>query len=645
MENRRRSIARLPNRPGSAVVLWCALSQLAAALPSAPPPDPDIAWSGRGPVASHPGGLPSRPSIFRAQDPSVRAFLSSPQVGVGREFVLNVEVSGTQRLERDPVLPPMEAFARYLGSGTTTSMQMVNGRTSVAVTYQYRFHALAEGSFEIGAVEVGVGSRTLATEPVTLVVSSAPPPTTEGTENPGEAVSAEDLFLETTVGKTRAFENEPLAIEYRIFFRVDVQSYTITSLPKATGFWTEELEQPDAPPVERVVRDGREYLAAVVRRAILFPTGSGMKTLDPLSLEAQVRVRNRRTPDPFGDFFGRSGLLGRRTPVAIASQPVTIEVLPPPASGRPDNFQGHVGSLNVSASVDRTSLRANEAVTFRVDLSGSGNIRALGPPEVDFPADFEVFPPEARERIAEGNGNLQGSKGYAYVLIPRVPGTFTLPSVEVSYFDSGSRTYRSTRSEPLEIEVTGGEEGEKEQGAAPTAVEPVREEIRFIHVDTPRFRRTGQPPFTMLGFWLVLLAPVAAVAGAAVIRRHRDRLAGDVAYVRMRRAGRTAKKRLARAKGLASGDPVALYGEVAGALLGFFADKVNVPVAGLVREDVDRLARERGVSAHTLERLFTCLDDCDRQRFAPAGAQREPPERVLARAAHLIKALAREMSG
>ncbi len=600
-----------------------------------------------------------------AQEVQARAYLNAPQVGVGRQFVLNVEVAGTQQLEGEPELPAMDDFARYLGAGTSTSMQIVNGRTSVSLTYQYRFLATQEGDFEIGVVRVPVGGQVLETEPLTLVVSDAPPSTTgagpgarpgagarsgagarpgagTGTDDPGASLAPDDLFVEGVVSKTRAFENEPVTVEYRLFTLVNVESYSITDLPLATGFLTEELEQPDSPTVERLIRNGREYVSAVIRRVVLFPTGPGRKTLDPLGLEAQVRVRNRSF-DPFGDLFGR-GLLDSRVPVAVASRPIEIEVLPLPSSGRPDSFGGHVGELVVSTSVDRDAVQANEAVTFRVEMEGTGNLRALSPPEIDFPAEFEVFPPEASARIAPGGGSLQGVRSFEYVLVPRVPGRLTLPPVEASSFDPGSRTYRATRAGSIELVVEGGASAAEGEGAVPSAVERVREEIRFIHAGPVRFAPVGRRLVATPGFWAVLLLPAAAVAGAGAYRRRRDRLEGDVAYARTRRAARRAKKRLATAKGMASGDPRAFYAEVAGALQGFLADKLNVSAASLVREEVARSAAARGVSAGTLERLFACLDHCDRQRFAPTGAERESPEAELERAASLMAEFDRELS-
>ncbi len=587
------------------------------------------------------------PRLGLAQDVSARAFVSPPQAGVGQQFVLNVEVSGTQQVDSDPVLPDMEDFATFLGAGTSTSIQIVNGRTTMAVTYQYRFQALREGTFEIGAVRVTVGDRTVETDPVALVVSDAPPPPGSGAPpsggNRGANILPEDLFVETRVSSTRVFENEPITVGYQIFTRVPVQSYSITTLPQATGFWSEELEQPSSPQTEQVVRDGSQYLVATVRRMILFPTSPGTKTLDPLTIEAQVRMRDR-TFDPFADIFDMSSLLDRRVPVAVASRPVTIEVVPLPAEGRPASFAGHVGTLAVSATASHANAETNEAVTFSVEYAGSGNLRTLSPPQIAFPVEFEAFPPETSDRIAEGGGSIQGTRTFEYVLIPRAPGELAIPSIEASYFDPGTGLYGTARSDPVVVSVAGDAASGDGAATVPTAVETLRDEIRFIETDAPSFRRMNEPLFVTSRFWVVILLPLVAAGGALVLRRHRDRLAGDVAYARVRRAGRMAKKRLARARRVAADDPRAFYAEVAGALEGLLADKLNIAEAGLVRNEAGRVAARRGATQETLDRLFACLDDCDRQRFAPVGADREPPEDVLARAAAIMADLARELS-
>ena len=565
---------------------------------------------------------------------TVRAYLSQTEVLLNRQFVLNVEISGTQQLDEDPpVLPDLSAFAVYLGSGTSTSMQIVDGRTSLSLTFQHRFQATAEGTFEIGPVTVRAGGRDLRTEPLTIRITDGPAPTSRaGPPRADGTVAPEDLFITATASKPRVYVNEPVIVEYRIFTRVDVDSYNITQQPGTTGFWVEELEDPQAR-VEQVVRDGLQYTSAVVRRVALFPTGAGTKTLAPLTLETQVRVQ-RRSRSLFGDPFG--GLFGSRVPVVVGSNPVEIEVLPLPEAGRPDAFTGLVGRLEVSASIDRTDAETNDALTYRLEVSGTGNIRTLPEPELGFPSDVEVYPPDVSERVDPTEDGVRGSKIFEYVIVPRAPGQVTIPAVKLAYFDVDAGTYAAAASDPITLTVV-GDPVAGPAGRFRTGVDLQRQDIRFIRIAIPGFRPVGGSLVRSAGFWAIVLVPMCAVAGAVAARRHQDRLTGDVAYARRRRAARLAKQRLARAESLRSPDRHrAFHAEVGRALQGFLGDKLNLAEAGLIRDEIRARLTSRGVAPGVIDAYLGCLEDCDRQRFAPTEPDTLAMQDMLTRAARAM---------
>ena len=572
---------------------------------------------------------------------TVRAYLSQNEVGLNRQFVLHVEISGTQQLDEDPpVLPDLSAFAAYLGSGTSTSMQIVNGRTSMSLTFQHRFQATAEGTFEIGPVTVRAGGRDLRTEPLTIRIIDGPGPTTRsGPPGADGTVAPEDLFVTATASQPLVYVNEPVIVEYRIFTRVDVDGYNITRQPGTTGFWVEELANPQAR-VEQVVRDGLQYASAVVRRVALFPTSAGTKTLEPLTLETRVRVQRRSRSlfgDPFGDPFGR-GLFGSRVPVVVGSNPVEIEVLPLPP-GQPDSFTGLVGHLDVSAAIDRTSVEINDALTYRLEVSGTGNIRTLPEPELGFPPDVEVYPPDISERVTPTEDGVRGSKIFEYVIVPRAPGQVTIPAVTLAYFDVDAGTYAMAASDPITLTVAGDPVAAPAgpAGRLRTGVDLERQDIRFIRIAMPGFRSVGGSLVRSVRFWAIALVPMIAVAGAVALRRHQDRLTGDVAYARRRRAARLAKQRLARAESLRSPDRHrAFHAEVGRALQGFLGDKLNVAEAGLIRDAIRARLTSRGVAAEVMDAYLECLEDCDRQRFAPTEPDTLAMQDMLTRAGHAM---------
>lgn len=587
------------------------------------------------------------PGAADAQDVGVRAYLTPGEgVGVGRPFVLNVEITGAQSLAEEPEVPDLGAFAQYLGSGSQTSMQMVNGRTSVSLTLQHRYQALREGTFDIPAFDVLVGGRTLRTEPLRLTVSASPPPQAgaPGGAQAGAApgIAATDLFVTAEASRSRVREGEPFVVEYRIWTLVDVSSFNFTRVPEPQGFWVEDITPQGQPEVEQLVRNGRRYTTAVIRRVALVPTGSGERSLEPLGLEVQVRVR-RTDPfgDPFGDFFGRSLFGTTVVPTTVLSNPLTIAVSPLPP-GRPEPFSGIVGTLSLSASLDRDSVAAGDAVTLTVRASGDGNVRGIPEPTLGLPADFEIFPPEVEESVRPAGPGLTGEKTFTYVLIPRAPGSREVPAITMGYLDAASGAYGTATTRPLPLSVTGTAVAGGPGGRGGVAL--LREDIRFIRLGDPGLRPAGRSLFGGVGSWLFALLPLVAVAGSVALRRHRDLLEVDVAYARGRRASRVARQRLAQARGLQEGaDARVFYAEVSRALRGLVADRLNVSEAGLVTSELGARLAERGVDDAVSAEVHACLEQCDRQRFAPPGSDPEEKARFLERVGDLMTRLDRAL--
>ncbi len=586
----------------------------------------------------------SLPAGSAAQDVSARTYLTPANgVQVGRAFIVNLELTGVQRFDEQPQVPDLEPFASYLGAGTSTNMQMVNGQTTVSLVVQLRYQAAQEGTFEIPAMTVRAGGAELATEPLQLTVTAGPPPVAPGATGGGAApgVSADDLFVTATATKTNVLEGEPLVLEYRIWTRVDVNGYAITSLPEPEGFWVEELEQGQQAGTEQRERNGSQYVTAVVRRVALVPTGSGERVIDPLEIEAQVRVR-RASRDPFDRLFG-GVMRGTVEPASIRSNPLTIRVRPLPA-GRPEPFSGVVGSLSISADLDRDTVDANDAVTLTVRVSGNGNIRSVPEPSLDLPDDFEVFPPEVSTSTRRSGAGMSGTRTYEYVVIPRAPGNRTVPALTLGYYDTETGAYRTASTGDIPLVVTGTVADGATTLGARGGVTELRRDIRFIRLGDGDLRPLRRPLTDSGVFWTLLLLPMALALGALGLRKHQDRLEMDVAYARGRRAGRVAKKRLGDASRLATGeDPRAFYAEVARALRGLVADRLNLAEAGLQTGEVDGVLRERGVPDVTATALRECLDHCDRQRFAPPDTDTSERTAFLEQASTLMTTLDGEL--
>ncbi len=594
-----------------------------------------------------------------AQDLTISANVRPEIVGLNQQFVLNVEVTGNLQQASQPELPDIGSFARYVSSGSSTRFEFINGRATSSLTYQYSFLATQEGKFEIGPVTLRQGSQEYKTEPVQITVAKAPAGSSRGRSSgpsPGlrmdrrdpasAGVSEDELFLQVNANKRQVYQGEPVIVEYKLYTQVNVTSFSVLTAPGTAGFWAEDFELPSSPVPHREAREGRLYTVATLKKTALFPTSPGKKTVDPMVLECEVRVLRPSRRDPFDiDRFFRNRSLfgGGRFPMTVVSKPLEIDVLPFPDEGRPSDFTGISGDLRVTSSLDKTQVRTNDAVTLKVRVSGEGNLSALGEPEIGFPDAFEVYPPKLSGKTEWQGERITGWRSFEYVLIPRAPGTHVIPPISMSYFDPASRSYRTARTDELRL-LAEGEAIPAAAGRSRGEIRQLAQDIRFIKTDLPSFQPHGMAFYQAPAFWLVTLLPLAALAGALGYRRHLDRLLGDEAYARKRRASRLAKKRLAQARSLLDpGQQKEFYAETGHALLGFLGDKLNIAEAGLISDQARSLLQEKGASQELIDDYLDCLQTCDRQRFAPSEATQQEMSDFLDRAAQSMTQLDKEV--
>ena len=584
-----------------------------------------------------------------AQDIVVKAYVDRTTVGLNEQFTLNVELSGRDaNAASNPQLPKMDDFAIFLGSGTQQNMEYVNGRMSFSKVISYHFQATAIGQFQIGSIMVQAGGKQVQTDPISIEIqkTAAAPQTSRRQNEPvqGTEPAEGDLFLRTLVDKKQVYQNEPVTITYKIYTLVNVTSYGFSKIPGTAGFWVEEFPMGQAPETSVEILEGKRYTVATIRKVALFPMTPGEKTVEPLEIECEVRVQ-RRSRDIFDDFF--SDPFGRTVRKAIQSEPVRVKVLPLPEEGKPEDFTGIVGKYRMTGGIDRTKVKTNEAISYKVKLEGQGNIRTLPEPKITFPSDFEAYPPKISETVDRKGSVVSGSKTFEYVLVPRAPGIQKIKPVVLSTFDPSAKTFHTLRTDEISIDVVKGDDVfiTAPSGLAKEEVALIGQDIRFIKTAVPSFQRMGRSATGTVLFWAVLIFPLFCLTAAYGYRRHSDRLIGDVAYARGRRATHSAKKRLSSSKSLLSiSTQKEFYAEAGRALMGYLGDKLNIAEAGMVTEEAERMLKNRSVSEETSKAYFECLRICDLKRFSPTETDENEMRVFFKKAEGVISRLHKEIS-
>jgi hypothetical protein len=528
------------------------------------------------------------------------------------------------------------------------SFSYVNGRATSSVTAQYVLIADAEGSYTLGPVTVSRGNEQAASNTVQVRVqpagSTANAPRRLGDEMEADSAEGNDLIVLGRVDDDTPWVNQQITYSFTFLRRVRVLEGTRYDRPEWTGFWTEEL---DVTQPEEVTYEGRRYIAERVRTA-LFPTAPGRFEIGPATLRATVEERSRRTRDPF-DIFGNDpfGLMRTGREVVLRTEPIVVDVKALPSEGKPANFSGAVGSFELDAEVDRDHVKAGEAVTLSVTLSGAGNVKVVPSPDVSVLHEFKMYESASAESSEVRSGTIFGKKTWEYVLVPSSGGDVEIPPVQLSAFDPAAGRYvtLATKPIPLSVEASDLDEALARGDDPSVAKERVRlrqRDIRYVKPAPSSFRRDTSGPFTTPAFLLAHAVPALAFAGSTLARRHRERLRSDVRWARRRGAGKVAVKRLAAAKTALGGTELApFFGELSAALRGYVADRLHLAAANLDEAQVRQGLAEHGVGEEEIAALFAMLEACDSARFSPLGSDAAGARALLDRAGAWINAMER----
>ncbi len=591
------------------------------------------------------------PDLF-GSDIKITATVDRTTIGINQTFTLEVELSGEGANKAgDPKLPDISDFATFMGnSGTSTNMQIINGKMSLSTTYSFTFMATKVGKFTISPVIINFNGQEYSSTPISIEIAQSTTPPTQARQRdartPADQPSLQNLednlFLHVSVNKRRVYVNEPIILAYKIYTRVTVTQYGIGKLPNTAGFWAEEFPLGNQPKTYEEILNGKKYMVAEIKRTALFPTDAGTKTIGPMEIECSIRVQQQRR-SIFDSFFD-DPFFGRTVNQTIASKSLNVEVLPLPDENRPKSFSGLVGQFNLSADVDKTSIKTNEAISLKIKISGSGNIKMIPIPNVEVPADFEKYEPKVTENINRTENAVSGSKTFEYVLIPRYPGVQKIKPVLFSYFDIANKKYRILTTPEIVIDVAKGSDEfmTVTSGLSKEEVKLLGKDIRFIQTGNAEFSKIGSYLYEKSYFILLLIFPILAVLASYGYRRHLDKLSGNIAYARSRKANQLAMKKLHKAKKLLSETrQKEFYAETANSLMGFLGDKFNISSAGIITDQVEELMKSKNIQDDVIRQYLSCLQVCDYQRFAPSNSNLQGMKEFFDQAKQAIVSLER----
>ena len=578
----------------------------------------------------------------------VRFVAEAADVVVSGDQVRRVFTVNSQDI-KDFRAPSIKGFDVLMGPSRSqqSSIQIINGkRTSNSSTaFTYILLAGNPGTYTIPAASVEVNGEKVFSNAISIKV--LPQDQTSGnsgnngggsasssrSQAAGSRISANDLFITATASKTTVHEQEAILLTYKVYTVVNLRQL-YGKMPDLKGFHTQEVELPQQKTFTLEHYKGRNYNTTVWSQYVLFPQQTGKLEIPSITFDGVV-AQQTISEDPFDAFFNGGGYVEVKK--KITTPKVVINVQPLPA--KPAGFSGAVGEFKLASSINATDVKTNDAVTIKLTLSGTGNMKLIGTPEVKFPQDFEIYDPKVTDDYKLTNSGLTGTKTFEYLAIPRHAGNFTIPAIEFTYFDLKSNSYKTLKTEAYNLKVAKGQGNADQVISDFTNKESVKmlgKDIRFIKLGDSSLRPKGDFFFGTVGYYLCYLIPLLLFVVFAVIYRQKALENANVAKVKTKKANKVATRRMKLAgKLLAENKKNEFYDEVLKALWGYISDKLSIPVSQLSKDNIEAELTNYGVQEALIAEFIGVLNECEYARYAP-GNENEAMDKVYPASVEVI---------
>ncbi len=569
-------------------------------------------------------------------------------VVVGQQFKLSYKVNRGNAKELH--IPSIDGFTILMGPSrsSSSSYSNYNGQvtSTVSLTYTYILKAEKEGTFTLPAATTEVEGKQVKSNSVEIKVlpqekhqAGSQTSAQSGGSGSSAEIGKNDLFMTAILNKTKIFEQEAVLLTYKVYSAVNLTSLN-GKMPTLKEFHIQEIDLPQQKEWQLEHYNGRNYRALTWRQYLLFPQQSGEIEIPSVAFEGIVAQQVRTSMDPFDMFFnGGSQYVEVKKTLNTPALKLKVENLP---SGKPEGFSGGVGEFNIKSSLSASEVKANEAVTMRITISGVGNMKLLKTPEVNFPADFEVYDPKVDNNFSVKSNGLSGNKIIEYLVIPRHAGTFTIPSVKFSYFDVKQQQYKILETEPYTLTVAKGKGSDSQVATGYVSKEDLKllgKDIRFIkNGDTSYFSKENTF-FASTAYMLCYLIPLILCIAYIVIYRKKMTENANLTKMRTKKASKVAVKRLKVAKQMmVEKKSNEFYDEILKTLWGYVSDKLSIPVSKLSKDNIEARLTERGVEESLIKDFETVLSEAEFARYAP-GNPGETMDKVYSMAMNVITKL------
>ncbi len=427
---------------------------------------------------------------------------------------------------------------------------------------------------------------------------------------PGEDVQEkirQNLFLKLMVDKKTCYVGEPVLATFKLYSRLESKS-DIVKNPGFYGFTVFDMINLSDRFVTTETVNGKVFDVHTIRKVQLYPLQAGSFTIDPMELQNRIEF-SRSSVYKKTEQEIMEGILGQEEEPAsdinttfvendMRTEAVRIEVKPLPAAAKPVSYNGAVGAFAITANLTASQLAKNEEGILEIVVGGTGNFIQLSAPVVNWPRHIEGFEPEVKDMLDRNTSPTMGKRIFRYPFASATPGEYTIPAVEITYFNPDSGRYKTITTEPQVIHISAREK------ANPTTV-------------VATTKKTGDSKW-----WMGIMALVVATLGAGWYYQRRKTATAkaltvmDIPEIKMPEV--IVEELLAPAVGLVNGEDTHFYSALYKSVWEFFRLQFNLAGSGMNKINLAKQLEAKKIKPELIKATQRIIEQCEAGRFTLA---------------------------
>ena len=332
----------------------------------------------------------------------------------------------------EPDFSPLEDSFDIIGRNRQSSLKWINGRREQATLWIIDAMPLDTGQVEIPPIRFG--SEQSSAQVIEVVATTHETPDSDAR-----------IIIQVKAAPLRPYVQQQVIYTVRLLHSVELGTPRFSSLTTSADTIVKRLGK-DREYIHRV--NGRSYDALELRYAI-YPQKSGLLTIHPIAITAQMAIRKRRFFDP----FSRNVVTKR-----VESKSIALDIKPIPATFPQDatwlparrmrlyeDWQPDIEQADVGAPLNRT-------IFMWADGLMSGQL-----PDVRFnaPSGIKLYPDQPQATDQDTASGFTSVLQERFAFIASRTGTPRFAAIEVPWWNTESDQMEFARLPARQLTIVG----------------------------------------------------------------------------------------------------------------------------------------------------------------------------------------------